>query len=207
VLRLPSVTAAKFEDARTGAEIDVRVRSLVRYGLTGGIPFFHRWTVRPLIRDALSIHKVDADVLRALKPDIILTQEHSVASGVSLVDVEAAICVWQRRPVPIVSLSARSLADAYGDIGKIAQALDVPIEGGALVRRMQERIAAVESRVAHKPKPSVAFLVWLEPLMVAGDWMPALVEEAGGRNLFEKTDAARRRYGGNGGKRLRHFGA
>jgi iron complex transport system substrate-binding protein len=104
------------------------------------------------------------------------------------VDVEAAISVWLRRPVPIVSLSPRSLADAYGDIGKIAQALGVPNQGGALVRRMRDRMAAVESRVAHKPKPSVAFLVWVEPLMVAGDWMPALVEAAGGRNLFDKAD-------------------
>jgi iron complex transport system substrate-binding protein len=33
-------------------------------------------------------------------------------------------------------------------------------------------------------KPTVACIEWIEPLMAAGNWMPELVELAGGINLF-----------------------
>jgi iron complex transport system substrate-binding protein len=37
---------------------------------------------------------------------------------------------------------------------------------------------------ASATKPTVACLEWIEPLMAAGNWVPELVELAGGRNLF-----------------------
>jgi iron complex transport system substrate-binding protein len=33
-------------------------------------------------------------------------------------------------------------------------------------------------------RPTVACIEWVEPLMAAGNWMPTLVELAGGTNLF-----------------------
>jgi iron complex transport system substrate-binding protein len=33
-------------------------------------------------------------------------------------------------------------------------------------------------------QPTVACIEWIEPLMAAGNWMPELVEMAGGANLF-----------------------
>ena len=49
---------------------------------------------------------------------------------------------------------------------------------------MQERIAAVGARVAGRPRPRVAFIEWVEPPMAGGNWMPELIEAAGGHNLF-----------------------
>ena len=34
------------------------------------------------------------------------------------------------------------------------------------------------------PRPRVAFIEWVEPLMAGGNWMPELIEAAGGDNLF-----------------------
>ncbi|HWE19217.1 MAG TPA: cobalamin-binding protein [Hyphomicrobiaceae bacterium] len=164
VARLPALTAPKFEVAGTSAEIDARVRAIVREGL--------------------SVYRVDAEALRTLDPDIILTQDHCEVCAVSLADVEAATCTWTGRPVEIVSLKPLSLADAYADMHRVADALRAPAEGEALVRRMQERIAAVTARVAGRPRPRVAFIEWVEPLMAGGNWMPELIEAAGGANLF-----------------------
>jgi iron complex transport system substrate-binding protein len=33
-------------------------------------------------------------------------------------------------------------------------------------------------------RPRVAFIEWVEPLMAGGNWMPELIEAAGGHNLF-----------------------
>lgn len=164
VLRLPALTAPKFAVEGSSAEIDARVRRIVREGL--------------------SVYRVDAEALASLSPDVILTQDHCEVCAVSLADVEAATCTWTGRPVAIVSLKPDSLADAYADIRKVAQALRAPQAGGALVRQMQERIAAVAARVAGRPGPRVAFIEWVEPLMAGGNWMPELIEAAGGHNLF-----------------------
>src|SRR5947207_1550348 len=46
-------------------------------------------------------------------------------------------------------------------------------------------MAAIAERARSLPhKPTVACLEWIDPLMAAGNWMPELVEMAGGVNLF-----------------------
>jgi iron complex transport system substrate-binding protein len=164
VARLPALTAPKFKVEGTSAEIDARVRAIVREGL--------------------SVYRVDSEALRTLDPDVILTQDHCEVCAVSLADVEAATCTWTGRPVEIVSLKPDSLADAYADMRRVANALRVPAEGDALVRHMRERIAAVTARIAGRPRPRVAFIEWVEPLMAGGNWMPELIEAAGSANLF-----------------------
>ena len=164
VLALPALTAPKFKVEGSSAEIDARVREIVREGL--------------------SVYRVDAEALGALAPDAILTQDHCEVCAVSLADVEAATCTWTGRPIKIVSLKPDSLADACADIGRVAQALQASDAGDALVRQMQQRIAAVGARVAGRPRPRVAFIEWVEPPMAGGNWMPELIEAAGGHNLF-----------------------
>ncbi|MCI0672757.1 MAG: ABC transporter substrate-binding protein [Myxococcaceae bacterium] len=105
----------------------------------------------------------------------------------SLADVEAATCTWTGRPVDIVSLRPDSMADAYADISRVARALGAEDAGHALVSDMQRRLAAVAARVAGRARPRVAFIEWVEPLMAGGNWMPELIEGAGGHNLFGRA--------------------
>src|SRR5258708_20487139 len=42
---------------------------------------------------------------------------------------------------------------------------------------------------AIKTHPTVAYIEWIEPLMAGGNWMPELVEMAGGLNLFGEAGA------------------
>jgi iron complex transport system substrate-binding protein len=164
VLELPALTAPKFKVEGTSAEIDARVREIVR--------------------DGLSVYRVDGEALKALEPDVIVTQDHCEVCAVSLSDVEAATCTWTGRPVEIVSLRPDSLADVYADIGRVARALGAAEAGQRLVNDLQGRLGAVATRVAGRARPRVAFIEWVEPLMAGGNWMPELIETAGGRNLF-----------------------
>lgn len=164
ILTLPQLTAPKFKIEGTSAEIDARVRDIVR--------------------DGLSVYRVDGDALKALSPDVIVTQDHCEVCAVSLSDVEAATCTWTGRAVDIVSLKPDSTADTYADIRRVARALGVASAGEVLVTDMQTRIATVARRVAMAPRPRVAFIEWVEPLMAGGNWMPELIETAGGDNLF-----------------------
>jgi iron complex transport system substrate-binding protein len=164
VLSLPALTAPKFKVEGTSAEIDARVRDIVREGL--------------------SVYRVDADALRALEPDVIVTQDHCEVCAVSLADVEAATCTWTGRPVRTVSLKPDSMADVCADIARVAHALGADAAGTELIGRMQARLDAVRAQVAGRARPRVAFIEWVEPLMAGGNWMPELIEAAGGRNLF-----------------------
>ncbi|MBX9588441.1 MAG: cobalamin-binding protein [Hyphomonadaceae bacterium] len=164
VAALPQLTAPKFKVEGSSAEIDRRVQEIVR--------------------DGLSVYRVDGDALKALAPDVIVTQDHCEVCAVSLGDVQAATCTWAGQPVTIVSLKPDSTADAYADIRRVADALGAAAAGEELVVRMQRRIDAVRAAVAGRPRPTVAFIEWVEPLMAGGNWMPELVDAAGGRNLF-----------------------
>jgi len=164
VLGLPALTEPKFKVEGTSAEIDARVRAIVR--------------------DGLSVYRVDGEALKGLAPDVIVTQDHCEVCAVSLSDVEAATCTWTGRQVEIVSLKPDSLADVYADILRVARALGAETAADALMHDMRRRLDAVRTGVAGRRKPRVAFVEWVEPLMAGGNWMPELIEIAGGHNLF-----------------------
>jgi iron complex transport system substrate-binding protein len=167
VKRLPACTEPKFNVHGTSAEIDERVKTL--------------------LRQALSIYRVDADKLRQLRPDVIVTQVQCEVCAVSLKDVEEAVCSWVDSRPRIVSLAPNALTDVWVDIGRVADALGAAERGQALVRRLQQRMTGIAQRSAGGSParlPTVACIEWLDPLMSAGNWTPELVTMAGGRMLF-----------------------
>lgn len=165
VTRLPVCTEPKFDVHGTSAEVDRRVKSV--------------------LQDATSVYRVHADLLKELRPDVIVTQSHCEVCAVSERDVEEAVCAWLGTRPRIVSLHPDALADVWEGVRQVAQALDVPERGEGLVRQLQERMAAIAARARALPqRPTVACLEWLDPLMAAGNWMPELVAMAGGTDLF-----------------------
>lgn len=164
VTALPAVTAPKLDVSRPSAEIDRAVKDLVA--------------------QALSVYRVDAEALRALAPDIIVTQTQCEVCAVSEDDVVAALAAWTGARPRIVSLRPDALADVSADIRRVAGALGCVEQGEAVVRDMRARMGGIAARVAGLPRPRVACIEWIEPLMAAGNWMPELVELAGGVNVL-----------------------
>jgi iron complex transport system substrate-binding protein len=67
----------------------------------------------------------------------------------------------------------------------VAEALNAGQRGEEVIRSLRGRIAATAQRAKGRPaRPTVACVEWIDPLMAAGNWMPELVELAGGVNLF-----------------------
>lgn len=165
VTRLPSVTAPKFPTDGTSYEIDARVKAIVQEGL--------------------SVYRVDAAALDALAPDVIVTQAQCEVCAVSTKDVEAAVCAMVHSRPRIVSLEPNGLDDIWRDLARVADALGVADRGRALVGELRARVDALAARAATATaRPTVACIEWVSPLMAAGNWMPTLVELAGGVNLF-----------------------
>ncbi len=165
VQRLPVCTEPKFSPHGTSYEIDQRIKAI--------------------LDGALSIYRVHGDILKQLQPDLILTQSQCEVCAVSLRDVQEAVGEWVGKPPQILSLEPKTLADVWVDIERVAAALGVPQQGTELVKSLKQRVFAITAMARTlSPGPTVACIEWIEPLMAAGNWMPELVEMAGGINLF-----------------------
>jgi iron complex transport system substrate-binding protein len=165
VRRLPVCTEPKFAPDGTSYEIDQRVKAV--------------------LQEALSVYRVHADRLKELRPEVIVTQSQCEVCAVNLRDVEAAVCQWLNFRPQIVSLEPGALTEVWTDIGRVAQALGVSQRGTELVEHLKQRMAAIAEKArALSAQPTVACIEWIEPLMAAGNWLPELVEMAGGVNLF-----------------------
>jgi iron complex transport system substrate-binding protein len=165
VRRLPQLTSPKFEVEGTSYEIDQRVKAIVE--------------------GALGVYRVDADMLERLQPTHIITQTQCEVCAVSLKDVEQAVCkITSSRPV-IVPLEPNSLSDIWRDIRKVGAALGRQDRAEQEIYRLTSRMKGIERRSrALQSKPTVAYVEWIDPLMTGGNWMPELIEMAGGVNLF-----------------------
>jgi iron complex transport system substrate-binding protein len=144
--------------------------------------------VQQYIEEGLSVYRVDAERLKMLTPDLIVTQTQCAACAVTERDVDAAVYLWLENHPAVFSLASSDLASVWSDIRRLAAALGEPHRGEALVTRLTARLDAIARRAAAVPiRPTVACIEWLEPLMAAGNWMPELIRLAGGVNLFGIT--------------------
>lgn len=147
--------------------------------------------VHELLAAGSSLYSIDAELLATLRPDLIVTQAQCDVCAVRLADVLELVAVGgPLAGVSVVSLNPRSLGDVLCDVGRIAEAAGAEKAGRDYVARLQARIDAVGLRTASLPaeeRPRVACLEWLDPLMIAANWMPELIELAGGRQSLTQA--------------------
>jgi iron complex transport system substrate-binding protein len=162
VQHLPVCTAPKFSPEGTSQQIHDRVTEV--------------------LHNALSVYRVDLELLRQLRPTHIITQSQCEVCAVSLSDVEAAVAsLMHHDPTlapQLISLQPNFLAEVWQDIERVAQALD--LDPQPLLQDRQRRLAECQGAIAGLPQPRVACIEWIEPLMTAGNWIPELVTLAGG---------------------------
>lgn len=141
--------------------------------------------VRRTVREALSVYSVFRHELERLQPTHIITQTQCDVCAVNLRDVEAAVCDMVGSRPTIVSLEPMRLADIWTDIARVAESLDATESGESLIESLQSRLDEVKSHVPEATqRPRVFCLEWLEPIMSAGNWVPELVEIAGGEPVL-----------------------
>lgn len=164
VRRLPVCTEAKLDASVSSREIDNRVKAI----LTEGV----------------SVYRVFSDVLEQIQPTVIITQTQCDVCAVSLKDVEEAVCNLVTSKPKIVSLEPMALADINRDIRAVAAAIGVVDRGEQLIQQCQLRLSAIAWKAAPiRERPTIACIEWIDPLMAAGNWVPELVEIAGGVNV------------------------
>lgn len=165
VKALPVCSEANFADGMSSLEIDNQVKNL--------------------LADALSVYSVKREQIKALSPDVIITQAQCEVCAVSLTEVEQALANYLDKGASIISIQPNNLNDIFNNIIEIANALDISPAGADLVERLQERVDIIKHKLKFiTDKPTVACVEWLQPLMISGNWVPELVEIAGGQPVL-----------------------
>lgn len=147
------------------------------------------------------VYAIDRERLADLDPDLVITQGVCDVCAVDRVLVEDAVRELGL-DADVLTLDVHSLADLFDSIERIGEATGVAPRARAYVAGLRERVDEIRKRVrervperaaeripADHHSPSVAVLDWLDPIMVAGHWMPEIVEIAGGRYEMEETGA------------------
>ena len=163
---LPVCTEARLDSNKRSGQIDADVQSLMQ--------------------KALSIYKIKTEVLERLQPTHIITQDQCDVCAVNLPEVEKAIAQLTDSHPRIISLQPKILKEVWNDISRVAKALEVEVQ--PVLDRLQDRIKVINDKVEIlvTQKPTVVALEWTEPLMVGANWIPELIEIAGGKPLLGK---------------------
>jgi iron complex transport system substrate-binding protein len=142
--------------------------------------------VRQFTARGESVYSVDAQALKRLAPDLIVTQDLCSVCAASPEDLAAVLATFDYRP-EVLSLDPLDLGDVWRDILWVGDETMRGHEAEHLLESIGARLAAVESEIAQTVcRPSVAFLEWLQPIYVGGHWIPEMIELAGGRDIFGK---------------------
>jgi iron complex transport system substrate-binding protein len=164
VRRLPACSEPAFDVSVSSAAIDAEVRRRIASGE--------------------ELYRVHGDLIRSLRPDLVIAQEHCDVCAVTRRDVERSDIESVAECLPILVLSSSSVEGIFADIHRVAERLSLTERGIAVVAREQARLQEVFRKASNLPRPSVVMLEWTEPLFAMGNWGPELVEIANGKLLI-----------------------
>ena len=130
-----------------------------------------------------ALYELDSERLRELEPDLIVTQSVCEVCAVAVDDVRAVAAQLPSEP-RVVSLDPSTIGEVLANIRDLAAAAGAEEAGDRLGREAADRLDRVAEAVAGEEPPRVACLEWLDPVFVAGHWVPQMVALAGGEDVL-----------------------
>lgn len=146
--------------------------------------------VQEQLQEGLSLYEVDLERLRTLEPDLILTQDQCEVCAVSLPELEAQLGDWTGGAPDVMSMQPQTLKEVLDEALRLARFMDALDAGMEVIANLETGLRVLREEIGvdrttnPQSLPSVACVEWLEPLMIAGHWMPDVVEMAGGRPVL-----------------------
>src|SRR5260370_14969202 len=140
--------------------------------------------VREYVHRGESLYAVDAEVLEALVPDLIVTQDLCHVCAASPDELATALTRFERRP-EVLCLNPQDLGDVWRDILWVGEEACRGPQAEAVIKQIGARLGALERQLPQfSDRPRVAFLEWLQPFYVGGHWVPEMIQRAGGQDVF-----------------------
>lgn len=148
--------------------------------------------VRNHLAEGLSVYDVDVEQIRSLRPDLIVTQDQCEACAVPRSELRDRLAEFPDGGAELFNYAPSTLKDVFDRAlalgrraGRLRAAMDRIGRGERRLADLRRRIGLrKDGSLASGSRPKVACVEWFDPLMIAGHWMPDVVEQAGGRPLI-----------------------
>jgi iron complex transport system substrate-binding protein len=124
---------------------------------------------------------VNIEKVVALQPDLVIA-----AYG----NTEDVITRLRSMGLTVITLNPLTIDDVFHDIELVGTATGKETEATTCVTGLEKRVQAVKEKTANLTnRPSVAQVVWYDPIWVSGNetFENELIEQAGGTNAFNAT--------------------
>ncbi|MCP4194129.1 MAG: cobalamin-binding protein [Planctomycetaceae bacterium] len=164
--RKPRLTLSHIDSTRPSAEIDEQVQRFTKIGS--------------------ALYSIDLPTLLALKPDLIITQDQCDVCAVPLDDVLQIVQNHQElQHTHVLTMNPSSINDVLDDIGRIGKATHTSAQAASWIDQLQSRIRTVRDtteNISRTDRPRTICIEWVDPVMLAANWTPEIIEWAGGIN-------------------------
>ncbi|MFG0304976.1 MAG: ABC transporter substrate-binding protein [Phycisphaerales bacterium JB040] len=145
--------------------------------------------VRTLRTQSLPLYTLDEDLLRELRPDLILTQDLCDVCSIDLATVERVAATMEPAP-RVLALNPTTIEGVFDDVLRVGSAVGLDRNARDLAVSLRNRMhAAAEHVNQFEEGPVVGFMEWTDPIYIAGHWTVQLIERAGGRHPLNETVA------------------
>jgi iron complex transport system substrate-binding protein len=134
------------------------------------------------------IYRLDADLIRRIEPDVILTQDLCRVCAVPTGQVERALEEIGATQAQVLSMDPHSLDQVVESVRTAGRILGADARGEELATELRDRLAAVRRVAGRLPSIRTFALEWLDPPFVGGHWVPEMVQHAGGTNLLNDAE-------------------
>ena len=167
ILKLPKLTTSRIKTEQSSIKID--------------------YDIKKILEKSLSVYEVKSDLLRKLDPDVIITQSQCSVCAVSLKDVEECLRKFINRKPLLIDLKPNTFNEVLNDINRVGEKLNKKSESQILIKNIKNEISKIKEKTSHSNIKNVLCIEWIEPIMAAGNWVPQLVEFAGGKSVLAKS--------------------
>ena len=136
-----------------------------------------------------TLYEVDEEILRAVHPDLLMTQNLCQVCAPSGTEVTRALA-GLHPPPEVLWMTPRSLEEIHGNIRDLGSHADRESEAARLVDGLRADLAALGSETARGlSRPRVFCMEWADPVFCAGHWVPEMVRIAGGEDRLARQGA------------------
>ena len=145
--------------------------------------------VRARVAVGEPIYTLDVERIRAIAPDLIITQDLCQVCAVPAGAVHEALELLGCQ-AEVLSLDPSSLAEVIDGVERVGRATGTTAVAAVLVAGLQDRIDDVRRRIEGvAARPRVLALEWTDPAFSAGHWVPEMITLAGGDPLLATAGA------------------
>ena len=135
----------------------------------------------------LSVYEVNTKLLKSLDPDVIITQSQCSVCAVSIEDVEKSLGAFLNKKPMLIDLHPNTFEDVMFDICKIGNYFKKNDIAFKFREIYTTKILNIKKKLNKQSKKSILCIEWLDPFMIAGNWIPDLLKICNARAVGSRT--------------------